>query len=138
MVKHGMYVLALVAGFAVAWVDQALARGGGGGHAGVVVRGGVVRPGVPRFGRAPGREFARARGVRRLAGPVVALPYVWPLDPAGGPQVVSVPIVEPAPLPPVFVVAGAPVSAVVPDFGYVRGCLAIPGGYHCEVPRNVP
>jgi hypothetical protein len=136
----------------------AMARGSAGGvvaagHRSIFVGRGQVsmprfRAGSPRIianGAFNGRngignrnDFGRQRAD---LGSIVAWPYLWSLDPT--PESFAL-TGDPAPsTPPVIVVSGSPANALQqtaqaapPDFSYVAGCHAIPGGYHCDTPHR--
>jgi hypothetical protein len=141
---------------AVGTSGPAAARGGGGGglgfaapHAAFAARApfatGRFHAGTRRIARGPfirgpfirGGDFGRGRGVARNIGPVVAWPYLWSLD--AGPQVIQMPGSDPPSAQPLIIAAGPPPQsygpAPLPDFSYVAGCHAIPGGYHCDPPQ---
>jgi hypothetical protein len=137
-----------------AGMAPALARGGATG---------VVAAGPRSFAHAPfarpqfrggfPRAVVAGRGnqgfnlqndlLRRGAGlgAIVAWPYLWSLDPA--PEQISLAGDDPPAAPQIIVVSGSPGGAptpaaltVPPDFSYVAGCHAIPGGYHCDPPSH--
>jgi hypothetical protein len=149
--------IALSALLCISGAMPALARGGGGhgGRIGVtrahravaLVRGALFSTarfdaGSPRIGAGPLNQpgdFIRTRGVSGNVGSVVGWPYLWPLD--STPGVISLTGSDAPSTPQVIVVAGSaadapPRSAPDPDYGYVPGCRAIPGGYHCDTQRR--
>jgi hypothetical protein len=68
--------------------------------------------------------------------PIVGWPYWQSIDgtPMDAPPLGS----EVSPSPSVTVISGPPerIVGAPPDYSYAAGCHAIPGGYHCDVPRN--
>ena len=128
----------------------AAARGGGGGigyavpHAAFASRAPFAtqrfHAGTPRIagGRFVRRDdLGRGRGTGRNFAPVVAWPYGWSLDPV--PEVIQIQGADAASSQPVIIAAGPPPQtaepAALPDYSYVAGCRAIPGGYHCDPPH---
>jgi hypothetical protein len=86
------------------------------------------------------RESERRRGPNR--GTIAAWPYPW--SPDAGPIQAAEP---PTPHPTVIVLSNAapshaalpsPPEDRLPDYSYVPGCHAIPGGYHCDIAHNAP
>jgi hypothetical protein len=134
---------------ATADMAPALARGGA---TGVVATGphfaGHARFASPHFRAGSPRiaadrfngqnDFGRQRAT---LGSVVAWPYLWSLGPA--PEEISM-TGDPAPsVSPVIVVSGSSNDSALrstpqapPDYSYVAGCHAIPGGYHCDTPHG--
>jgi hypothetical protein len=83
------------------------------------------------------RDFDRGRIAPRNFGSAVAWPYLWPVDPFWGstalagsdaPSTLPVVVVPSSPETPPQQTA----QATPPDFSYVAGCRAIPGGFHCD------
>jgi hypothetical protein len=150
MSAHTFWALPIAAlGFLVtADLAPALARGGA---TGIVATGphfaGHARFAPPHFRARFPHIAARRFNVRNdfgrqraTIGSVVAWPYLWSLGPA--PEAISMAGDQIPTAPPVIVVSGSPNDAPLRsgpqapmDYGYVAGCHAIPGGYHCDTPR---
>jgi hypothetical protein len=114
----------------------------------VMARGHVVGPPFYRYGMGTRDYF----GQHRRGGSQYGSQYFWPLGiwPFGAPYtptLIAVPETgsEISSSPAVIVIAAPPAGPpeqAVPeapqDFSYVKGCHAIPNGYHCDVPQNQP
>jgi len=130
---------------------QADARGGGsGGHGGGGFHGGfhigTLHTGFvqhPRFVHNPGiaRGVRNQRLANRFPNNQIGFPWggFWPDWPAGY-TFQPVQQVPPPPQPPQIIVIQAngngrmTMADAAPDVSYVKGCHAIPNGYHCDTP----
>jgi hypothetical protein len=139
-------------------ISTTTARGGGGGTSfsgfsrpfsvrtpTAPVRGNVMTPrtNVPAFAARNNLGFQH-RGEFQNRLPVAIWPY-WPYWSSNGTTLIQVPVADsstPA-SPSVIVISTQPGVAPAPkapeapsDFSYVKGCHAIPNGYHCDAPHN--